>query len=95
MKAIIRDLDKQDFSVNDLKNTIKSIRSVYTREMAKVHKSEKSGSGTDDVYKPQYLRTTCNFTLAGNASLIKVSFFFLNNRCYFREQKRKLFFGHS
>lgn len=53
LEAIIRDMGKTDVvTVNDLKNKIKNIRSIYNRELAKVVKSEKSGAGIDDIYKP-------------------------------------------
>lgn len=53
LEEIISDMGKADLTVNDLKNKIKNIRSIYNRELAKVLKSEKSGTGTDDIYKPQ------------------------------------------
>lgn len=31
---------------------INSFRSVYRKELQKVNKSERSGAGTDDIYKP-------------------------------------------
>lgn len=36
-----------------LKAKIKNIKDVYRNELAKIEKSRKSGSGTDDIYYPK------------------------------------------
>lgn len=39
-----------NFAVDDITSKIKSLRTSYVREFAKVNASKKSGSGMDDVY---------------------------------------------
>ncbi|KAI4455488.1 hypothetical protein MML48_9g00008917 [Holotrichia oblita] len=41
-----------DFGVEEAKQKIKSIRATYQQEQLKIIKSEKSGAGVEDVYKP-------------------------------------------
>ena len=41
-------------SVDDLKKKIHSFRTQIGKELRLLEKSRKSGSGTDDVYKPTY-----------------------------------------
>lgn len=40
-------------TINDIKNKIKSIRTTYKVELNKLLKANKSGTGTEDVYKPK------------------------------------------
>lgn len=40
-----------DFTLNDLKNKIRCLRTTYTQEKSKAEK-KKSGQGTDEIYKP-------------------------------------------
>lgn len=40
-------------TINDIKNKIKSIRTTYRVELNKLLKANKSGTGTEDVYKPK------------------------------------------
>lgn len=37
---------------NEVTKKIKNLRSTYNQEILKIEKSKKSGSGTDEVYKP-------------------------------------------
>lgn len=39
-------------TVDTVKKKVNSLRTSYRRELAKIRRSEKSGAGTDDVYKP-------------------------------------------
>ncbi|XP_050305043.1 uncharacterized protein LOC126742436 [Anthonomus grandis grandis] len=40
----------------DIKNKIKSVRTMYKKELNLVLKSVKSGAGTSDIYKPKLVR---------------------------------------
>lgn len=42
-----------DMTVKQLKAKIKSIKDAYRQELAKIEKSKKSGTGTDDIYCPK------------------------------------------
>lgn len=42
-----------DMTAKQLKAKIKSIKDAYRQELAKIEKSKKSGTGTDDIYKPK------------------------------------------
>ena len=42
-----------DSTLDDLKKKLNSLRSNFRAELRKVEKSEKSGAGTDDIYKPK------------------------------------------
>ena len=50
---ILEELAIDGMSVDELKNKIHSIRNTYTNELRKMEKSKKSGSGSDEIYKPK------------------------------------------
>jgi len=50
---MVKQLNIPDLTPEDVKLKIKSIRSIYSSELAKVLKSEKSGAGRDDIYVPK------------------------------------------
>lgn len=39
-------------NTNEVTKKIKNLRSTYNQELLKIEKSKKSGSGTDEIYKP-------------------------------------------
>lgn len=39
-------------NMNEVTKKIKNLRSTYNQELLKIEKSKKSGSGTDEIYKP-------------------------------------------
>lgn len=43
----------EGLTITDVKNKIKSIRTTYKTELNKILKANKSGAGTDDLYKPK------------------------------------------
>lgn len=49
---IIESMGMENFTTEDVKQKIKSLRGTYQQELFKVERSEKSGAGLDDVYKP-------------------------------------------
>lgn len=53
MKALLSELNIADVVETDIKLKIKSIRTRYMAELNKVLKSEKSGTGRDDIYVPK------------------------------------------
>ncbi|KAF5278920.1 hypothetical protein FQR65_LT15495 [Abscondita terminalis] len=53
LKEIVKELNIQDVTVEDVKLKIKTIRTRYSSELTKVNKSVKSGTGPDDVYVPK------------------------------------------
>ncbi|KAJ8913067.1 hypothetical protein NQ315_006568 [Exocentrus adspersus] len=46
-------MEIESLTINDIKNKIKSIRTTYKVELNKILKANKSGAGTDDLYKPK------------------------------------------
>lgn len=50
---ICKDLNLSGLTVTDVKNKIKIMRTNYNIELKKILKSEKSGSGFDDIYVPR------------------------------------------
>jgi len=52
MQFIARELNIPNFTMKDVPKKIKSLRSTYYLELAKVEKSKASGGGTSFVYKP-------------------------------------------
>lgn len=52
IEAIVNDMKKDGFGVQEAKQKIKNIRSTFNQEMLKVKKSTKSGAGSADVYIP-------------------------------------------
>ena len=53
LTAMVEELGLPNLTVPDVVEKINSVRSRYAVELAKVLKSEKSGAGADDVYKPK------------------------------------------
>lgn len=53
IETLLSEINIAELSVNDIKLKIKSIRTRYMAELHKVLKSEKSGTGTDDIYVPK------------------------------------------
>jgi hypothetical protein len=49
----LRDDGFQDITLEILRKKIKTIKTVYRQELAKVQKSKRSGAGTEDLYKPK------------------------------------------
>lgn len=45
-------MEIENFGINDAKMKIKSLRATFQQEQNKVEQSERSGAGTQDVYKP-------------------------------------------
>lgn len=52
LAAIASAMAIANFGVKEVETKIKSIRSTYSQELKKIKDSTKSGSGTDDIYKP-------------------------------------------
>jgi hypothetical protein len=68
LEEMVKQLNIPDLTREDVKLKIKSIRSRYSSELAKILKSEKSGAGRDDIYAPKlfwfkqadlFLRSVC------------------------------------
>ena len=51
--AMLSDLGLPGLTVADIKAKIRTIRTRYAAELSKIRKSERSGAGTDDVYRPR------------------------------------------
>ncbi|CAH2088467.1 unnamed protein product [Euphydryas editha] len=54
----IRDILNKDgieMSIKEIKNKIKNLRATYCQELTKIEKSERSGAGTAEVYKPKII----------------------------------------
>ncbi|KAF5275138.1 hypothetical protein FQR65_LT16772 [Abscondita terminalis] len=57
-EKLLKELQETGFEnidMNILKARIKTIKTVYRQEVNKIVKSKKSGSGTDDLYKPKLM----------------------------------------
>lgn len=52
-EAIRSGMEIATLTTNDIKTKIKNIRTTYKVELNKIIKSNKSGTGTDDLYKPK------------------------------------------
>lgn len=52
LQSIVDELNCPNFTVKDVPKKIKSLRSTYYLEVAKIEKSKASGAGADFVYKP-------------------------------------------
>jgi hypothetical protein len=83
-KTSHRELNLPQLSVNDIRAKIKTVRTRYSSELAKIRKSEKSGTGSNDLYFPRlfwfkqadsFLRDVC--TPKDNSSNMQVSSNFL------------------
>jgi hypothetical protein len=77
---MVKELNIPDLTQEDVKLKIKSIRSRYSSELAKVLKSEKSGAGRDDIYIPKlfwfkqadlFLRSVCTPRLSSSTTVSK------------------------
>lgn len=53
LNAIVKELNIPAFTIDDLRNKIKSLRTMYAKEHGKVEKSKKSRIGTDELYVPR------------------------------------------
>lgn len=57
-EKLLKELQESGFEkidINILKTKIKTVKTVYRQEVNKILKSKKSGSGTDDLYKPKLM----------------------------------------
>ena len=50
---MLADLNLPGLALADLPKKIKTIRTKYAAELTKIKKSERSGAGSGDVYKPR------------------------------------------
>ena len=80
LEEMVKELNIPDLTQEDVKLKIKSIRSRYSSELAKVLKSEKSGAGRDDIYVPKlfwfkqadlFLRSVCTPRLSSSTKVSK------------------------
>ncbi|KAI4455587.1 hypothetical protein MML48_9g00001466 [Holotrichia oblita] len=53
IQKIVEAMNIPDFKTHDVKNKIKNLKSTYNQELIKIRKSEHSGMGTEDCYKPK------------------------------------------
>ncbi|XP_050314953.1 uncharacterized protein LOC126749318 [Anthonomus grandis grandis] len=53
IKRIVETMEIENFGPIDVKNKIKTLRSTYVQEVAKIKKSQSSGAGADEIYKPK------------------------------------------
>lgn len=53
IQAIIVDMECEGLSIDDIKNKIKTLRTMYKKKLNLVLKSMKSGAGNADIYKPR------------------------------------------
>lgn len=52
LERIVRNLEIDDITTQDIISKINKIRTTYTQEKAKIKKSQGTGSGVDDIYMP-------------------------------------------
>jgi len=52
LEEIVRKMGLENFTAEDAKQKIKSLRATYQQESHKIDKSLSSGAGLEDVYKP-------------------------------------------
>ncbi|XP_056643925.1 uncharacterized protein LOC130449890 [Diorhabda sublineata] len=52
LQHIAKEMNIPGFTEKDVTKKIKNLSSTYNQELIKIEKSKKSGSGTDDIYKP-------------------------------------------
>lgn len=97
LKEIVDELNIEEVTVEDVKLKIKTIRTRYSSELAKVNQSTKSGVGSDDIYVPKlfwfkladsFLNAVC---VPRSSTATKVSTYnilstqyFQNKRCDYR-----------
>ena len=76
--------------IDQLKTKIKNVRTTYNREFNKVIRSKKSGTGTEDVYKPQlawfkvadkFLRTVVEGRISKNNMVNGLLFINYTRKC--------------
>lgn len=53
LSLIMKELEMNGLTIADIKNKIKTIRTMYKKEHSLVQKSKKSGMGTDELYVPK------------------------------------------
>lgn len=53
LSLIMKELEMNGLTITDIKNKIKTIRTMYKKEHSLVQKSKKSGMGTDELYVPK------------------------------------------
>ncbi|XP_050307424.1 uncharacterized protein LOC126744118 [Anthonomus grandis grandis] len=53
IKRIVETMEIENFGPIDVKNKIKTLRSTYVQEVAKIKKSQSSGARADEIYKPK------------------------------------------
>jgi hypothetical protein len=52
LEEIVKKMELENFTTEDAKQKIKSLRVTYQQESHKIDKSLSSGAGLEDVYKP-------------------------------------------
>jgi len=52
LEEIVRKMGLENFTTEDAKQKIKSLRATYQQESYKIDKSWRSGASLEDVYKP-------------------------------------------
>jgi len=52
LEEIVRKMGLENFTTEDAKQKIRSLRATYQQESHKIDKSLSSGAGLEDVYKP-------------------------------------------
>ena len=52
LEEIVRKMGLENFTTEDAKQKIKSLRATYQQESHKIDKSLTSGAGLEDLYKP-------------------------------------------
>lgn len=53
LASIVKEMEISGLTIADLKNKIKTVRTMYKKEHSLVCKSIKSGMGTEEVYVPK------------------------------------------
>jgi hypothetical protein len=53
MKKLLEELHNEELTADSVGRKIKMMKTVYSQEVNKIVKSKKSGTGTNDLYKPQ------------------------------------------
>jgi hypothetical protein len=80
LEEMVKQLNIPDLTQEDVKLKIKSTRSRYSSELAKVLKSEKSGAGQDNIYVPKlfwfkqadlFLRSVCTPRFSSSTNVSK------------------------
>jgi len=80
LEGMVKQLSIPNLTQEDVKLKIKSVRSRYSSELAKVLKSEKSGAGRDGIYVPKlfwlkqadlFLCSVCTLRLSSSTKVSK------------------------